>query len=122
MRCSRARITTRASSRSGRRSRSRTAKAADESGGGKSDEKKSEGKKAEAIQPPRPDSIWISLAVPRARPAGTVAFTGARVLSMRGGDADAIHRRQRVMELAFNRHGDVVIAEQLDHAAHESRR
>jgi imidazolonepropionase-like amidohydrolase len=37
----------------------------------------------------RPDSLRIDLSVPRSRPTGTVAFTGARVLSMMGGNADA---------------------------------
>ncbi len=46
------------------------------------------GKKADAVAAPRPDSIWISLEVPRARPRGTVAFTGARVITMRGGNAN----------------------------------
>jgi Tol biopolymer transport system component/imidazolonepropionase-like amidohydrolase len=53
---------------------------------GKKDEKKDE-KKADAVAPPKPDSIWIALTVPRARPQGAVAFTGARVLTMRGGNA-----------------------------------
>jgi len=44
-------------------------------------------KKADATAP-KPDSVWISLSVPRARPQGTVAFTGARVLTMRGGNAN----------------------------------
>lgn len=44
--------------------------------------------RAGAAKPPRPrpDSLHIALQVPRARPARTVAFTGARVLTMRGGD------------------------------------
>lgn len=37
-------------------------------------------------EPPKPDSIHVLLRVPRARPTGSVAFTGARVITMRGGD------------------------------------
>lgn len=39
------------------------------------------------ITPPEPDSIHVLLTVPRARPSGAVAFTGARVITMRGGDS-----------------------------------
>jgi Tol biopolymer transport system component/imidazolonepropionase-like amidohydrolase len=53
--------------------------------------------KADAVKPgkaepkaPKPDSIEIVLRVPRARPSGTVAFTNARVLTEKGGDADAV--------------------------------
>lgn len=35
---------------------------------------------------PRPDSIVVDLRVPTARPRGTIAFTGARVITLRGGD------------------------------------
>jgi len=59
--------------------------AADTSGAAKSADAKD--KKADATPAPKPDSIWVSLSVPRAKPQGTVAFTGARVLTMRGGDA-----------------------------------
>jgi Tol biopolymer transport system component/imidazolonepropionase-like amidohydrolase len=38
----------------------------------------------------RADSLRIALDVPRARPRGTVAFTGARVVTMAGGDAGAV--------------------------------
>jgi Tol biopolymer transport system component/imidazolonepropionase-like amidohydrolase len=48
--------------------------------------KKSDAPKVAEVKPPRADSIWIRLEVPRARPHGTVAFTGARVVTLRGGD------------------------------------
>ncbi len=54
---------------------------ADSSGAGKAD-----AAKLAEVQPPRADSLWIRLAVPRARPHGTVAFTGARVITLRGGN------------------------------------
>jgi Tol biopolymer transport system component/imidazolonepropionase-like amidohydrolase len=38
----------------------------------------------------RPDSIHVDLRLPRSRPRGAVAFTGARVRSMAGGNADAV--------------------------------
>ncbi len=38
----------------------------------------------------KPDSIYIALSVPRSRPQGVTAFTGARILTMAGGNADAV--------------------------------
>jgi len=36
------------------------------------------------------DSLFIALSVPRSRPKGVAAFTGARILTMAGGNADAV--------------------------------
>jgi imidazolonepropionase-like amidohydrolase len=46
--------------------------------------------KADEHPAPKPDSIEIELTVPRSRPTGTVAFTGARVLTERAGNSDAV--------------------------------
>jgi Tol biopolymer transport system component/imidazolonepropionase-like amidohydrolase len=56
----------------------------------KSDDKKEEKKDDLAAKTLRPDSIHIDLRVLRSRPKGTIAFTGARVISMAGGSADAV--------------------------------
>lgn len=53
-----------------------------------------------AAKSPKPDSIHIALAVPRARPTGVVAFTGARVLTMRGGDANEVLENATVVVTA----------------------
>jgi imidazolonepropionase-like amidohydrolase len=47
---------------------------------------KAQEKKADAVPAPRADTVMVRLTVPRARPHDTVAFTGARVITMRGGD------------------------------------
>jgi len=46
--------------------------------------------KAEENPAPKPDSIEIVITLPRARPTGTLAFTGARVITEREGNADAV--------------------------------
>jgi Tol biopolymer transport system component/imidazolonepropionase-like amidohydrolase len=43
-----------------------------------------------AAAPLKPDSLQISLTVPRSRPHGVAAFTGGRILTMAGGNADAL--------------------------------
>ncbi|HUK62859.1 MAG TPA: hypothetical protein VLV15_05985, partial [Dongiaceae bacterium] len=45
----------------------------------------------------RADSLQIVLRVPRARPTGTIAFTGATVLTMAGGNADAVVQNSTVV-------------------------
>ena len=47
-------------------------------------------KKARDLVALRPDSIHIALSVPRSHPKGTIAFTGARVIPMTGGQAGAV--------------------------------
>jgi Tol biopolymer transport system component/imidazolonepropionase-like amidohydrolase len=47
-------------------------------------------KKARELRALRPDSIRIALSVPRSCPKGTIAFTGARVITEAGGRADAV--------------------------------
>lgn len=47
---------------------------------------KAEEKDDSGIAAPRPDSVIVRLSVPRSRPDGSVAFTGARVITLRGGD------------------------------------
>ena len=45
----------------------------------------------------RPDSLEIVLQVPRSRPTGTVAFEGARVITMAGGNADEMLENSTVV-------------------------
>ena len=47
-------------------------------------------RKARDLATLRPDSIHIALSAPRSRPRGTIAFTGARVISMAGGQIGAV--------------------------------
>lgn len=67
--------------------------------------KKDEGKTAK-LEGPKPDSLYIRLEVPRAHPTRTVAFTGARVVTMRGGnenevldDATVVVKDDRIVEV-----------------------
>ena len=50
----------------------------------KKDEKKDADKKDDEKKLPESTSIEITLTVPRAKPAGAVAFTGARIVTMKG--------------------------------------
>lgn len=48
--------------------------------------KKADAGRTAKLEGPKPDSLYIRLEVPRARPNRTLAFTGARVVTMRGGN------------------------------------
>lgn len=52
--------------------------------------KKDVASKADENKAPKADSIEIVLTVPRSRPTGTFAFTNARIVTERAGNADAV--------------------------------
>ena len=79
---------------------------ADSAGADSAAAKKAEAPQGAKLEGPKPDSLYIRLEVPRAKPNRTVAFTGARVLTMRGGnehevleDATVVVKDDRITEI-----------------------